>query len=152
MPLNNPAADVCRENIKGISPRGRFKIQPTRAVLKGRRGKMKGHQRLAVTVAPFLWCSRVVDCGQSCCLEMSEELGLERRISPLFSQPRPWLMNKQLEEGVLLCGCQIQQWSSANHAGPLADGMETPDGGELAQTSHEVSKHRGHRAGMECCS
>lgn len=113
---------------------------------------MKRQQSLAVAVASLLSCSRVVDCGQSCCLDMSEELGLERRMSSLFSQPRPWLMYKQLEEGVLFCGCQIQEWSSANHAGPLADGMETPDGGELAQTSHEVSKHRGHRAGVECCS
>lgn len=89
---------------------------------------MKGQQSLAVAVASSLSCSRVVDCGQSCCLDMFEELGLERRMSSLFSQPRPWLVYKQLEEGVLFCGCQMQEWSSANHAGPLADGMETPDG------------------------
>lgn len=109
MPLNNPAANVCKENMKRISPRGRFKIEPTQVALKGRGGKMKGQQSLVVNVASFLSYSRVVDCGQSCCLNVLEELGLERRMSSLFSQPRTWLMYKELEEGVLFCRCQIQE-------------------------------------------
>ena len=42
VPVNNPAADVCKENMKRRSPRARFKKQSTWRVLKGRRwGKMK---------------------------------------------------------------------------------------------------------------